>query len=133
MLCPPLQSGPSENMTPPDTPGGNGGVTRLEYEEYKRQTDRRLEGHDTLYERFGELEKALARFTASLDGATQRLGGVMQDQDGRERDCKSTHEKVDTRLCALEKWRWMAGGAIALFIALPTILAVVMLINEVVE
>ncbi len=87
-------------------------VLRGEYEQFKTDVERRLQGHDGLYGDLRETREELVKFTETLRAAREQVISVVTDRAKCQDDCKGYRAGFEKRIRALERFRWQIAGAL---------------------
>lgn len=104
-------------------------VPRREFERVVAEHERRLDGHDTLYEKVQEAEKALVSFTETLKHARVEIEDMMKDRTDQEQYCERVQKGFNERLRVLEKFRWQIVGVGSVFVAAPAWVGLFMMLT----
>jgi hypothetical protein len=108
-------------------------VGRHEYDDFKSTTERRLAGHDRLYDDMKDFGGALRELTEQMRTASHDIAvveGDSRDPDGKCAKCRAT---IDQRIDDINRWRWKTLGAIGAFLAIPTIVSCIILVRQLAE
>ena len=88
-------------------------VRRPEFDQFRGDVTRRLDGHDSLYSDLRQTREELVAFTETLKTAREQIVSMTGDRAKCQEDCKGHRERLDARLKALERFRWQIGGTVA--------------------
>ena len=94
-------------------------IERREFERVVADHERRLDGHDALYVDVRQTREELVAFIETLRHARKEINDIIGDRDKCKEDCKQYRAGFESRVTALERFRWMAGGAVVLIAAAP--------------
>lgn len=103
-------------------------VTRREFDRVVKDHERRLDGHDTLYDKIQEAEKALVGFTETLKFAREQLVDIASACRQADQDCERCRDGIDKRLRVLERFRWQIVGIVTFLVAVPAWVGLFMMI-----
>lgn len=103
-------------------------VTRREFDRVVKDHERRLDGHDTLYDKIQDAEKALVGFTETLKHASEQLTEIATARSKAQEDCENYRDRFDKRLRVLERFRWQIVGIVTFLVAVPAWVGLFMMI-----
>lgn len=103
-------------------------IHRPEFDQFRGDVTRRLDGHDSLYSDLRQTREELVAFTETLKHARQEISSGLTDRVKCRAECVEHRAGFDGRIRSLERFRWQIGGALILIAAVPSWTAVILLL-----
>lgn len=100
----------------PDAP-----VLHGEFDQFKDDVVRRLDGHDGLYGDMSAARAELGRFTEALKAVREQLTGNSTDRKECQDRCHETRCDFERRIRSLERFHWKLIGVVAVVLGIPSI------------